>query len=308
MQGLAKKTLRGSLLAVAFLGPGFVAPAISQSAGAPATIRRVDVLNRGSNFELEIHASDVVLPQTQVITGPDRLVVDFPHALPGRSLHPVIVSAGAVKGIRMGLFQASPPVTRVVVDLKSPQPYQVFPSGRTVIVKIMQQDGHAAAPPVQTTAASNLPAPPVAPVKPAPRVEVDFSKGKLRIWANRATLAEVLREVQRTIGANITIPAGADQELVVADVGPAPPREVLSSLLNGSPYNVILIGSGSDLSKVTSVILTPRGPGVDLPVNYSPAPVAEANSEGQPEPPPPVQEIPPEPPPQPDAEQPPPQQ
>ncbi len=132
--------------------------------------------------------------------------------------------------------------------------------------------------------------------------------GKLRIWADRATLAEVLREVQRATGAKVTFPVAAEQELVVADIGPAPARQVLSQLLRGSPYNFILLGSGGDLLKLTTVMLTQRGPGSDLQVNYSPASVTQANSEPQPEPPPPVQEVPPDPAPQPpDAAQPPPQ-
>lgn len=314
MQAFAKKALVGSLFAFVFAGRGFAPLAIAQSAGAPATIRRVSVLNQGGNFELEIDASTPVVPQTQVIAGPDRLVVDFPNALPGPGLHPAMVGIGAVKRVRMGLFQSSPPVTRVVVDLKSPQPYQIFPSGRTVIVKIMQPGAHAAPPPVQTAVVSNPPAPPVAvtqpapPAQPAPRVQVDFSMGKLRIWADRATLAEVLREVQRATGAKVTFPVAAEQELVVADIGPAPARQVLSQLLRGSPYNFILLGSGGDLLKLTTVMLTQRGPGSDLQVNYSPASVAQANSEPQPEPPPPVQEVPPDPAPQlPDAAQPPPQ-
>jgi hypothetical protein len=310
MQVPAKKTktitIFASLLAFAFVAPGFLALALAQATGAPATIRRINVLNQGGNFELEIDASAPFVPQTQVITGPDRLIVDFPGALPGPGLRPVIVSIGAVKGVRMGLFQSSPPITRLVVDLKSPQPYQVFPSGRTVIVKIMQHDAHAAIAPLQPTVAANVPPPPVATSPPPPKLQVDFIRGRLRIWANRASLAEVLREVQRVIGANVTIPAGAEQDQVTTDIGPAAPREVITTLLSGSPYNIILLGSGGDSSKLTAIILTARGPGVDMPVNYTPASVADANSEPQPEPPPPVQDIPPEPPPQqPDAQQPP---
>ena len=51
-----------------------------------------------------------------------------------------------VKGLRIGLFSSNPPVTRVVLDLNGPQPFQVFPSGRTVIVKVGEAVGQAAAP------------------------------------------------------------------------------------------------------------------------------------------------------------------
>ena len=207
MRGFAKQTRIHGLAALAAFG--LIASAAAQAAGVPtATIRRVDVLNRGQNFEMEIQASDPILPQTQVITGPDRLIVDFPHALPGRSLHPLIVSAGAIKGIRMGLFQSNPPITRVVVDLRSPQSYQIFPSGRSVIVKIMQQGGQAAqggtAAPV---VAMGTPPPTAPPPPPAPRVEVSYTNGKLSILANRGTLGEVLRQVQRLTGASVIHPS-----------------------------------------------------------------------------------------------------
>src|SRR5262249_34401775 len=34
------------------------------------------------------------------------------------------------------LFTAKPPVTRVVVDLEAPQPYQIVPSGDSILVKL----------------------------------------------------------------------------------------------------------------------------------------------------------------------------
>jgi hypothetical protein len=91
-------------------------------------------------------------------------------------------------------------------------------------------------------------------------------------------------------------------------VGPAPPREALSALLNGSAYNFILVGSGQDLAQVTNIILTLRGPeGMETPVNNNPPAVADPGPEPQPEPPPVAPEPAPEPPPPPEAATPPPQ-
>jgi hypothetical protein len=72
----------------------------------------------------------------------------------------------------------------------------------------------------------------------------------LRIHADRSTLAEVLFEVQRETQAEIAIPAGAEQEGVVADIGPAPARDVLGTLLNGSHYNFIFVGDELSLERV----------------------------------------------------------
>ena len=268
---------------------------------ATATIQRVDVLNHGNNFELEIQTSQPVSPRTQAVTAPDRLVIDFPNTVPGPRLHAIAVNTLHVKGVRMGLFESSPPVARVVVDLNSPQTYQVFPSGSSVIVKITA-GGNAVLAPVSTppvVIASMPPTLPPAPAKPVPAVRVELTNGMLSVQTNRATLGEVLRAIGRKTGASVSMPPGAEQEAVVANLGPAPAREVLSSLLKGAPYNVMLIGSGHDLSQVTSIVLTPRTAETgSMPANYVPAPAEETpppEPEVEPAPPPVEQETPPPP-------------
>lgn len=95
---------------------------------------------------------------------------------------------------------------------------------------------------------------PVAPA-PAPTVIVSYENGMLRVHADKATLSQVLYEVHLRTGADIAIPAGAEQEKVSADLGPAPARDVLGELLNGSAYNFIFVGDELALERV---ILTRR--------------------------------------------------
>jgi hypothetical protein len=266
----------GALLAVGTLLAGSVA------AQERSFVRNVTVRDGGTALEIEIHTSGAVLsPNTQAITGPDRIVVDFPGALPASELHPLKVNRGSLKGIRSGLFFNDPPITRIVLDLREPQSYQISAIPNGVLVRL----GPAAAAPVAsapspappTVGGANLTAvsqvsqqptaeqgaaspavvsadlpPPPPPPPPRPAVEVTFQNGLLRIQTQGATLAEVLSEVQRQTGAEIAIPAGAEQEQVVADLGPAPPRDVLVSLLNGSRYNFIFVGGeqGHALEKV----------------------------------------------------------
>lgn len=244
---------------------------------ARATIRRVALLG-GSAVELEISASEPVRPQVQLITGPDRLVLDFAGALPANDLRNLPVNRGGVKSVRVGLFAKNPPVTRVVVDLKQPQTYQLFPSGNSLIVKLGSGATVAAQQPPGTTA-SVMPVAAVAPPQPKPeeKVEVRYERGLLSIWANRATLAEVLNEIRKKTGADIPVPPGADQEPVVTSLGPGPAREVLASLLDGSNFNFIVVGLDGDPSKLTSVILTPRGQTVAQPtITYTQPAVAQS--------------------------------
>jgi hypothetical protein len=244
------------------------------------SIQSVTVLGKGNSVELEIAASATVTPHTQVLTGPDRLIIDFPNSVPAAGLRNISIKRGGVKGVRVGLFSSSPSVTRVVVDLRAPQTYQIVPSGKMIAVKFNGGGKQTASMTVQATAVSSVPPP--APVKPVPRVEVSFQNGKLSLWANGATLAEVLFEVHRRTGADIPIPAGANQDQVFANFGPAPAREVLASLLNGSRFNFIMVASDSDPAQLRSLLLSPRGASIQQPVSYSAPAVARVTAEPEP--------------------------
>ncbi len=116
---------------------GVLLLALVFSAQAKNTIiRRVNVLAGANGTELEISTDDPVTPSIQVVTGPDRLVIDFPNSTPASSLRNLALARGEVTGVRVALFSSAPPVTRVVVDLKMPQSYQMFPSHKSVIVKL----------------------------------------------------------------------------------------------------------------------------------------------------------------------------
>jgi len=240
-------------------------------APAQVSVRSVKVLNGRDTVEIEVEASERIVPQTQVLSGPDRLVVDFPNALPSNQLRSQSVDRGEVKSVRVGLYQSKPPVTRLVVDLKSARSYQIFPSGRTVMIKVM---GGASA--TDDSAVANAPAKRAALVAAtyttsreplqvvnAPRtpLEVTFRNGSLSIVANKATLSEVLYAVQQRTGADISIPAGAEQEHVVAELGPGPAPEVLARLLNGSNFNFLILSAPDNPGHVDRVILSPRDSG-----------------------------------------------
>jgi hypothetical protein len=282
------------------------APVVAQTpAPHGARVQHVIVRGTGANMEVEIQTSGApVAPNTQAITGPDRIVVDFPGALPAADLRALKVNRGALKGIRAGLFFENPPITRVVLDLEEPQSYKISTIQNAIVVKLSSAEPGASAaarvkvPDVPAPAAAKLqnallstgspalgkpaaranvsatrvapalsdtilPSLPATPVieapPPTPPVVVTFENGMLSIHAAKATLAQVLFEVQRQTQAEIAIPAGAEQEEVVADLGPAPAREVLGSLLNGSLYNFIFVGDELSLERV---ILTRRDPNI----------------------------------------------
>jgi hypothetical protein len=252
-------------------------PAASSS--QPAQIRRVAVLKSGEATEIEIETSARVVPTTQLITGPDRLVLDFAGSMPGPALRALAVNRGEVKGVRTSLLTARPPVTRVVLDLKSPQEFQIFPTGNAVIVKLPGSITPISTPAPPTSAPDAVAAPVPQPEPPPKKVISSFQDGLLSLTSTKGTLADVLNEVRLQTGAEIAVPAGAEQERVVASLGPASPREVLTQLLNGSRYNFIIVGADGDVNRVDRVILTPKSPADMAGQNEQPRPEAEPVTE-----------------------------
>jgi hypothetical protein len=237
-----------------------------------SSVRRVRVLGNSKDaVEIEIEGSDRLVPQTQVLTGPDRLVVDFPNASPAVGLRNQSVNRGEVKDVRIGLWQSNPPVTRLVFDLKSSQSYQIFPYGRTVIIKVSGNARQASEPvddfPPMTRPGlvnTNFPVRPLplqTDASAQPSLEVSYRDGLLSIRAFKQSLSEVLLAVHQRTGAEVILSAGAEQEQVVADIGPAPAPEVLAQLLNGSNFNFLILSSANDPRMLGRVILSPRSNG-----------------------------------------------
>ena len=93
---------------------------------------------------------------------------------------------------------------------------------------------------------------------PATPAKVTFQGGLLEISAQNSTLGEILRNVRKLTGASIDIPQGSNaaNERVVTHLGPGAPRDVLAVLLNGSSFNYVMVGSSSDPTAVSSVLLS----------------------------------------------------
>ncbi len=289
-------SLRAAASLLLCAAAGLFAP-IPGQAQAVSSVRSVQVLSKQNPLEIEIEGSESLIPQAQILSDPDRLVVDFANAVPGAQLRNQTLNSQEIKSVRVGLFSSKPPVTRVVLDLNGPQAYQIFPSGRTVIIKI-----GSGRPQISRSTASPSPAAlvnttyhvgslEITPPPPPPPLVVTFQSGLLTITSNQATLSEVLFAVHQRTGAEIAIPAGAEQEKVVAALGPAPAPEVLSHLLNGSRFNFLILSSANDPRSLDRVILSARPEGT-APVYSAQSPaVAQTQDNGEPEPP--VQPVPP---------------
>ena len=93
---------------------------------------------------------------------------------------------------------------------------------------------------------------------PAPqnKLQVEFRDNLLRIDAENATLRDTLKAVSARTGAEIEFPSGELQERIFAHLGPASPRDVVSQLLNGVPFNFVILSSDSEPTGITRLILS----------------------------------------------------
>ncbi|MGB6723059.1 MAG: hypothetical protein WBE72_19840, partial [Terracidiphilus sp.] len=128
----------------------------------------------------------------------------------------------------------------------------------------------AVAKPSPAASAAPAPAAPVAPPapdwpvndKPSPATVVWDSHG-LRVDAVNSSLEQILKDVSAATGAKVE-GLGADQR-VFGVYGPGPARDVLSQILEGSGYNVLMIGDrGEGTPRQIVLSARPTGP---APVN-----------------------------------------
>ncbi|HLW83810.1 MAG TPA: hypothetical protein VKR60_01265 [Candidatus Sulfotelmatobacter sp.] len=112
-----------------------------------------------------------------------------------------------------------------------------------------------------------LPPLPSGPRGPVPQISLEsmqavaphvtYQGGQLTIVAPNSTLADILRAVRKLTGAEMEIPSNAT-ERVVTNIGPAPAPVVVAELLNGSHFNYVLLGSPSDATLLTRVVLVAK--------------------------------------------------
>jgi hypothetical protein len=116
--------------------------------------------------------------------------------------------------------------------------------------------------------------PPTLAQLPATPPQVSFQGGQLTISAQNSTLGDILKAVRVQTGATIDLP-GTAPERVVGHFGPAPPRDVLALLLNGSHFNYLLLGSATDPTALDRVILLAKS---GSPSESTPPPATEQAS------------------------------
>lgn len=127
------------------------------------------------------------------------------------------------------------------------------------------QTAHTAKKDAQASLKPAAPEPPSpAPVslpplqRPASPPVISWDGKRLTIDAENSALSDILLGIRSRTGASIEMPASTNAERVAVHLGPAPIREVLSSLLYGTDFNYVIQASEEDESGLGKVILSSK--------------------------------------------------
>lgn len=115
---------------------GAQAPAPGPVPEAKPTISKIRIANDGQALTIEVSTSSPAIPDTQRLENPDRLVFDFPGFVLQGPAQRLSVNKGPVTTVRASLFQASPPLSRIVLDLKEPANVELQPMENKVLIRV----------------------------------------------------------------------------------------------------------------------------------------------------------------------------
>lgn len=116
---------------------------------AIAVVKSFRLVQEKDGQAVEILSTKPLVPSIQAISDPARIVIDLPNAtLEAQSkgvLQRVEVNADQITALRANQFQASPPITRIVVDLQAPRTFTWDAAGNRLVVHLGKSPGEVAA-------------------------------------------------------------------------------------------------------------------------------------------------------------------
>jgi hypothetical protein len=118
--------------------PALVSVAMAQSdRDRAAEIRQISVGVGEDKVTVDVDLTTAVVPELIIATKPDRLVLQLPNTSVPKKQQTVAVNQNGVKGVRVGLNQASPPIARVILDLNRAHPYELAMTGSKITLTVL---------------------------------------------------------------------------------------------------------------------------------------------------------------------------
>jgi hypothetical protein len=143
-----------------------------------------------------------------------------------------------------------------------------------------------AAKPSPSTAAKPSPTSPTVSTSlldtPAQPAKISLVAGELTVQADNSSLSDILHQIAAAGGMKVEgMQAGGGQR-VFGSYGPGVPREVLSELLNGSGYNVMMLGETSSGAPRELTLMARAGAAPSSPPSPNIVRNEENENQGQP--------------------------
>jgi hypothetical protein len=88
---------------------------------------------------------------------------------------------------------------------------------------------------------------------------VDYASGQLSVVSDDAPLGYVLKEIAAKTGAVLDVAPELQNERVVARLGPASVREILTRLLDSPQIDYIVLGTGDEPGSLQRIVVRTRG-------------------------------------------------
>jgi hypothetical protein len=85
---------------------------------------------------------------------------------------------------------------------------------------------------------------------------VTYSGGELKVVGHGARLGQILETIKALTGITLEVPQDSADNQIFDDVGPAPARQALMQLLDGTRLNYVILSSSEDPQSVKGLILT----------------------------------------------------
>src|SRR5207248_221659 len=138
------------------------------AAQTTATVHNIAVARARDGVQVEIAADASLVHKEMRLTNPDRVVIDLMNAIPAVRTSTITINTTEAHAVRIGRYQAKPPVTRIVVDVAPDVNYEVFPDGNRLLVNLRSA----------STGMKGNPAPPAVPAVNAMRAPQQRTESK----------------------------------------------------------------------------------------------------------------------------------